>query len=90
MEWKLLTKKITDQLDYYKRLSTDPRTPKISKWLIVIAIAYLISPIDIIPNFIPILGQLDDLIIVPGLIYVATSLIPENVKRDVRIKCISI
>lgn len=90
MKWKIIAKNITDRLGYYKKLSVDSRTPIISKWLIGLAIAYLISPIDIIPDFIPVLGQLDDFIIVPSLIFVATLLIPENVKQDARIKCISI
>ena len=46
----------------------DPRTPLISKILIGITIGYLLSPVDLIPDFIPFLGLVDDLIIVPLLI----------------------
>tara|TARA_B100000446_G_scaffold175280_1_gene185856 strand:+ start:7833 stop:8021 length:189 start_codon:yes stop_codon:yes gene_type:complete len=43
----------------------DPRTPVAAKCLVVIVVAYAISPVDLIPDFIPILGYLDDLILLP-------------------------
>jgi len=52
--------------------------------LIGLAIAYLLSPVDIIPDFIPILGHLDDVILVPGLIWLALAIIPQSVKQDAR------
>ena len=62
----------------------DKRTPVALKILIWITIGYLLSPIDLIPDFIPILGWLDDLIIVPSLIAVSLKLIPANVLTDAR------
>jgi len=56
----------------------------LSKLLIGLAIAYLLSPVDIIPDFIPILGHLDDVILVPGLIWLALAIIPQSVKQDAR------
>ena len=53
-----------------------------SKVLLWLALAYLMSPIDIIPDFIPVLGHLDDLIIVPGLIAAALWLIPHEVLTE--------
>lgn len=62
----------------------DRRTPIAAKILIGITIGYLLSPIDLIPDFIPVLGLLDDLIIVPTLIALSIRLIPETVLNDAR------
>jgi uncharacterized membrane protein YkvA (DUF1232 family) len=74
------------ELSYYRELFIHPRTPRISRWLLGGAIAYLLSPIDIVPDFIPVLGQLDDLLIVPGLIYASLAFIPASVKTECREK----
>ena len=62
----------------------DKRTPVAAKILIAITVGYLLSPIDLIPDFIPVLGLLDDLIIVPLLITASIKLIPESVLNDAR------
>ena len=64
----------------------DPRTPLSAKIVAGLTIAYLLSPIDLIPDFIPVLGLLDDLIIVPLLIKTTLSLIPEYVIADIKTK----
>jgi uncharacterized membrane protein YkvA (DUF1232 family) len=56
-----------------------PDTPFTAKFLIGVTIGYLMSPIDLIPDFIPILGLLDDLLIVPFLIVLSIRLIPKKV-----------
>ena len=48
----------------FKRLLRDPRVPRRAKAALVVAIPYLVSPIDLIPDFIPVLGQLDDALLV--------------------------
>jgi uncharacterized membrane protein YkvA (DUF1232 family) len=48
----------------FRRLLADPETPRRRKLLLVALIAYLASPIDLIPDFIPVLGQLDDALLV--------------------------
>ena len=83
-KWSVFSQSTKMQISYYKTLMLEPQTPMLSKWLIGIAIAYLLSPIDIIPDFIPILGQLDDLIIVPSFILIAIFLIPDNVINQVK------
>lgn len=63
------------------------RNPKINflpKIIIAIAIAYALSPIDLIPDFIPVLGYLDDLIIIPALIVLTINLIPEEIMAEAR------
>ncbi|MEI6946476.1 YkvA family protein [Paraflavisolibacter sp. H34] len=62
----------------------DKRTPLAAKILIGITIGYLFSPIDLIPDFIPVLGLLDDLVIVPALIVLSLRLIPEIVVIEAR------
>ncbi len=62
----------------------DKRTPFPAKIIIGITVAYFLSPIDLIPDFIPVLGMLDDLIIVPALILLSIKLIPKPVLNDAR------
>ena len=58
--------------------------PIIAKVFIIMAIVYALSPIDLIPDFIPILGYLDDLLIVPLLVYVSLKLIPKKIMDECR------
>jgi len=62
----------------------DPRTPWYVKALIFFVVAHTFSPIDLIPDFIPVLGYLDDLIITPGGIWLAVRLLPPEVLADAR------
>jgi uncharacterized membrane protein YkvA (DUF1232 family) len=64
----------------------DPRTPLSAKILIGLTVGYLLSPIDLIPDFIPVLGVLDDLIIVPLLITISIKLIPEKILEEAQQK----
>ena len=62
----------------------DPRTPWYAKAVAFLTTAYAFSPIDLIPDFIPILGYLDDLFIVPAGIALAIRLIPVEVLAEAR------
>jgi len=62
----------------------DLRTPWYAKAVAICTVAYALSPIDLIPDFIPILGYLDDIIIVPAGIALAIRLIPAEVLEDAR------
>ena len=64
----------------------DKRTPVIAKIFAGITVAYLLSPIDLIPDFIPVLGLLDDLILVPVLIKITISLIPDALYEEIKSK----
>lgn len=57
----------------------DPRIGLLPRALVFIAIAYALSPIDLIPDFIPIFGLLDDIVILPAIIALAIKLIPPEV-----------
>lgn len=62
----------------------DPRTSWYAKLVAILVVSYAFSPIDLIPDFIPVLGYLDDLIIVPFGIILALKLIPPHVIEDNR------
>jgi uncharacterized membrane protein YkvA (DUF1232 family) len=64
----------------------DPRVPWYAKALAALVAAYALSPIDIIPDFIPVLGYLDDLIILPLGIAAVVRLIPGEVMADLRLQ----
>jgi Uncharacterized conserved protein len=64
----------------------DKRTPGYAKILPIIIVGYAFSPIDLIPDFIPVLGFIDDAIILPALIWFAIQLIPSEVMADCREK----
>ena len=66
--------------------STDQRVPWYARILAGVTVAYAFSPIDLIPDFIPVLGYLDDLIIVPLGIWLVLKMIPPQVLADCREK----
>ena len=66
--------------------SRDPRVPWYAKVLAVAVAGYALSPIDLIPDFIPVIGYLDELIILPLGIWLVVSLIPDAVMVEYRAK----
>ena len=63
-------------------VSKDPRVPFLAKILIGLVMAYALSPIDLIPDFIPVIGLLDDLLLLPLGIWLAIRLIPQPVWKE--------
>jgi uncharacterized membrane protein YkvA (DUF1232 family) len=63
------------------KLFKHPQTPRAPKWIAIAVLAYAVSPIDLIPDFIPIVGQLDDLVLLPLGIALAVRLTPEPLWR---------
>jgi uncharacterized membrane protein YkvA (DUF1232 family) len=61
-----------------------PRAPWGAKALGVFVVAYALSPIDLIPDFVPVLGYLDDVILLPGLIWMAVRMLPADVLTECR------
>lgn len=62
----------------------DPRTPWYAKIWAALVVAYAFSPIDLIPDFIPVLGYLDDLLLVPLGVFLALKLIPAEIMAECR------
>lgn len=61
-----------------------PRTPLLAKVLCLFVVGYALSPIDLIPDFIPVLGYLDDVLLLPALIWLAIRVIPNDVFETCR------
>jgi uncharacterized membrane protein YkvA (DUF1232 family) len=78
--------RIKQEIRVFQLVLKDSRTPRLARWLPGLAIGYAVSPVDLIPDFIPILGHLDDLIIVPLPFRMAVSLIPNGVVEECRKK----
>lgn len=87
--------KITDQIRTWARrikrdavtlwfACRDARTPLAVQALCALVVAYALSPIDLIPDFIPVLGYLDDALLLPALIWLAVRLLPPAVVVDSR------
>ena len=81
---KALGRSLKRELQVYRLVLADRRTPRLAKLLLWLAIGYTLLPFDLIPDFIPILGHLDDLIVVPALVLLALKLIPPDVVADAR------
>lgn len=98
-EWEAFGETITEKLTLRQRAALIKEnipavflalghkdTPATAKTAAGLALAYALSPIDLIPDFIPVLGYLDDVLILSGLIAIAVKLIPSDVLRECRIK----
>ena len=64
--------------------SDDPRVPWLAKAIALLVAGYALSPIDLIPDFVPVLGYLDDLVLVPLGIYLVIRLIPPDIMAEHR------
>lgn len=81
---KTIGRTLKHELKVYQLVLRDPRTPQLARWLLGLAVGYTLLPFDLIPDFIPIVGHLDDVIIVPALVIIALKLVPEDVLADCR------
>ena len=81
---KSIGRNLKRELKVYRLVCKDRRTPKLAKFLLGLAVVYVLLPFDIIPDFIPLVGQLDDLIMIPLLVILALKLTPKEVLEDCR------
>ncbi|CUN74460.1 DUF1232 domain-containing protein [Eubacterium sp. am_0171] len=84
MNLKERAKKIKTDIPAVYLALKDENTPIAAKIFSAITVAYALSPIDLIPDFIPVLGYLDDIILLPVLVAVTISFIPENIMENHR------
>jgi len=81
---KALGKQLKRELTVYRLVLKHPQTPWIAKLFLGLAVAYLLLPFDLIPDFIPVIGQLDDVVIIPVLLYMALLFIPKWIIQSCR------
>jgi uncharacterized membrane protein YkvA (DUF1232 family) len=83
---KAWARRIKQELHALYLAAQDPRVPRYTKALAALVVGYAFSPIDLIPDFIPVLGLLDDAILVPLGIKLVIRLIPREVMEECRIR----
>jgi uncharacterized membrane protein YkvA (DUF1232 family) len=81
---KDLATRFKRELVVYRRVLADERTSHAAKVFLGLAVGYLCMPFDLIPDFIPVLGHLDDIVIVPALVYLALRFVPRELVADHR------
>jgi uncharacterized membrane protein YkvA (DUF1232 family) len=81
---KAAGKALRHELRVYQLVLKDRRTPRLARLLLGLAVGYALSPVDLIPDFLPGLGYLDDMVIVPSLVLLALKIVPREVVEDCR------
>lgn len=76
--------KFKSEISFYRKLASDKRCPKVTKCFIGMAVAYALSPVDLIPDFIPVIGHMDDAVIVPLLLYIGLRFVPNELVEELR------
>jgi uncharacterized membrane protein YkvA (DUF1232 family) len=84
VRWKQRAKQLKIEVYALYLAYQDPRTPWYAKVVAACVVAYVFSPIDLIPDFIPVLGYLDDLVLVPLGVALALKLVPAQVLSESR------
>ena len=88
--WRKLARLIKQDVMTVYLIARDPRTPAHVKALALLVAAYALSPIDLIPDFIPVLGFLDDIILLPLGIALIIKLTPSDVLQSNRAKALEL
>jgi len=77
-------KRFKQEVDVYRLVLGHERTPRLARFLLGAAIAYALTPFDLIPDCVPVLGHLDDAVILPALVFGAMRLIPKDDVEECR------
>ncbi len=77
---------IKNEIRIYQAVIKDKRTPLLGKIFLGMAVGYFFLPFDLIPDFIPIVGHLDDIVIIPALVIIALKIIPKEIVGEYRDK----
>ena len=85
-KWLERAKQLKTEIHALYLACRDPRTPWYAKALAICVVGYAFSPIDLIPDFIPVLGYLDDIILLPMGIWLVVKIIPPDVLTECREK----
>ncbi len=81
---KAFARKVKRELKVYQLLLKDRRTPRPAKFVLGLAVGYAMLPFDLIPDFLPVIGHLDDLIIVPSLVFLSLKMVPPELVEECR------
>ncbi|MBC8138824.1 MAG: DUF1232 domain-containing protein [Fibrella sp.] len=81
---KSFTRAFKRELKVYQLVLKDEETPRVSRVFLGLAVGYVLMPFDLIPDFIPVLGQLDDIVIVPLFLWLAFRFLPKAVLERCR------
>jgi uncharacterized membrane protein YkvA (DUF1232 family) len=84
--WKQRVRRLKSEVRALYLAYGDPRTPLYARVLVLLVVGYALSPIDLIPDFVPVLGYLDDLVLIPLGIALAIRMIPAPVLAECREK----
>mgnify|MGYP003870520097 FL=1 len=82
--WKSAARRLKREVRALLLACRDPRVPWVARVLAVLVVAYALSPIDLIPDFIPILGHVDDLVLIPLGVALVIRLIPPEILAECR------
>jgi len=81
---KSVGRRFKHEVTVYRLVLKDSRTPMLPKVLLWLAVGYAAMPFDLIPDFIPVIGYIDDAVIIPALVLLALKFIPKEVIEDCR------
>ncbi len=84
--WRQQVRQLKQEVYALSLACRDPRVPWYAKFLAAGIVAYAFSPVDLIPDFIPVLGYLDDLVLIPLGVILVQAIIPDSVMADCRAK----